>query len=113
MARLSARDRKEIWRVERESDTPTSDLTVSEKDTLALMTDRRVLRKRTVRFKPDSFYPEGRLHNYGWKEYKRLKETADPVKILEHFVKSGYRVVGTPDLSQVDLLFIKAIASIS
>lgn len=97
MAKLSARGRIELgrWQIERE--TPNSDLTTSERITLALMSDGRLLQKRDVVFKPDTFNPEGRKYSWGWKQYKKIKTGLDLNEILNKwdklFLDSGYKKV--------------------
>lgn len=73
MAKLSARGRKEILRLAFEQEVPDDDLVMWRRTTEAYMTDGHILRKRDVRFKPDSFRPEGRAHSYGWKDDGKVK----------------------------------------
>jgi hypothetical protein len=72
MAKLSAHG-TELVRLRK--DLPADDLITSGYSELAVMEDRYILKKRTVRF-----HGESRNHNYGWKIYGRLKKTADPFR---------------------------------
>ena len=85
MAQLSARGRKEVARFEKTVQTPDSDLTVSRKTVVALMTDNTVLENETVTFRAD-----GRPHNYGWKVKAKLKPESSPEKWSEQYANRGW-----------------------
>jgi hypothetical protein len=86
MAKLKSRGRTELARVSREKDTPGGELTIWEKSTVALMSDRNVLEKRDVRFK------EGDRHSHGWKVKGKLKEGLTPQQFADIYVKRGYTI---------------------
>lgn len=109
MAKLSARGRKELVRVAKEASVPlkvshllcdgggcpdcggtgeVKSLISWESVTLALMTDRKVLRKRVVVFREDN-----RRHDYGWTVDGAIKEGVTPDKFKAVFLKAGYTEV--------------------
>lgn len=65
MAKLSARGRTELARVRRDDG--------GRKTTLALMSDRKVLRKLQVHMKATP-YSAAHWHDYGWAVHGTLKE---------------------------------------
>lgn len=76
MAKLSAYGQTTLYRVARES-TMTTEVDANccwKREEVAVMDNRRVLRRLVVRFHPDKYDPKGRRHDYGWKVYGRLKE---------------------------------------
>lgn len=78
MAKLSARGRKEIVRLTRETATPDGELTTWHRSTIAIMDDGSLLRKEDARFRPHEWDPPGgRLHSYGWKKWRHFKGDAD------------------------------------
>ena len=85
MAKLSARGRKELVRVEKEESTPDGELTVWSRTTLALMSDLKVLKKLDVRFKSDD-----RPYSYGWKVYGKAKADLTADRFVEVFAKKGF-----------------------
>lgn len=103
MARLSARGRDELVRLEREHDVLDSELIDWERDTIALMSDGKIMRKRDVRFKASTYSP-AKKHSYGWKVLAKLKAGLDPVESIERFAQSyeakGYVQVEIPTGSQ-------------
>jgi hypothetical protein len=72
MARLKAHG-TELLRIEREVTPDSSSSTIWGRETVAYMSDGKILSKIDVRFKPDRFDPAGRFHSYGWKLWKRVK----------------------------------------
>lgn len=98
MAKLKAYGRTELFKVEKEREVTNSDLITWEKVSYALMSDGKVLERRVVLFKPSSYEPKGRRHDYGWKEHGRLKAEGDPNVYLESLKKKGYTLVGVPNL---------------
>jgi len=92
MAKLSAYNQREVFRATREKSTPEGDLTTWERDTFAVMSNGRILRRLDVRFRPDAYDPKGRLHSYGWKVYGKCKRDVDAVRAL--FVKRGFTIEG-------------------
>ena len=89
MAKLTARKRTELARVERERDVTDSSLITWERRTLALMSDGTVLEKRDVRFKPTS-YSEGERHSYGWKVLGKAKADLTPDRFREVYLAKGF-----------------------
>ena len=66
MAKLTANG-TEIARYAKERETPDGELTIWERREYSFRSNGKLLKKLTVRFKPDQFDSKGRLHNYGWK----------------------------------------------
>src|SRR3954465_6521157 len=96
MAKLSAHG-QEVFRVEKEGDvTDPARSTTWEKTTISLMSDGKILEKVVVRFKPSSYETKPRLHDYGWKKRAMLKPEGDPAKLLEAYLKKGYKLVNGP-----------------
>lgn len=93
MAKLSARGRKEIARVSRESIVSDSVFVTWRRVTRALMSDNTILEKLDVRFAPTQYHPDGELHSYGWKVAGKLKADIDPAKLLEKYIAAGYKHV--------------------
>jgi hypothetical protein len=85
-ARLSARGRREIGRVYKQVDTPDDELTIWSKNTLAFMSDGKILQKRDVIFKPDKYNPKGKRHSWGWKSYGKVKPGVTPEEAFGKFV---------------------------
>lgn len=58
---------------------------ISEKTTeLTIHQNRRILKKETVKFRA-SMYSEARFHNWGWKLYKKIKESTDLTQFIPLF----------------------------
>ena len=110
MAKLKARGRTEIWKVGKENDSPVSDLIVWERTELALMSDGRILKREVVKFKPGP-YDKGvpQKHDYGWKEYRRLKAEGSPSRLLEKLQTEGFSLMGTPNLDAFSTDYAKAL----
>jgi len=90
MAKLTARGRIELVRLEREQRHNDDFLTWS-RDTVTLCSDYTVLRKRDVRFVPDRFHPEGRKHCHGWKRVGKLKQEPDTIqRFIEFYEQRDY-----------------------
>jgi len=89
MAVLKARGRTELLRFEKEAQAH-SDLTDWERVTITIMSDRTILKKRDVRFLPDTYNPTGRRHTWGWKVAGKIKEGADLVRIQEWYEARGF-----------------------
>lgn len=90
MAKLSARGRKEIFRVSKEvnlSETD-SDLISWSRTTIALMSDGVILKKRDVAFRatPNS---AAYKHSYGWSQLAKTKK--DPKEIRAYYTTNGYK----------------------
>ena len=97
MAKLKARGRVEIARFTKEANVPDDELVTWRKTERALLSDRTILEKHTVRFKP-SQYREAYLHNYGWKVRATLKDTATPESwIAAYTAKEGWARTGGGD----------------
>ncbi len=90
MAKLAARGRKEVVRVEREVVMEADKLIDWGRKTYALMSDGTILEKYDVHFKPDQFRPSGEKHSYGWKVFKKVKPEVTAERFVEHFTKQGY-----------------------
>jgi hypothetical protein len=97
MAKLSARGRKEVYRVSRETDlTPDQNSLVCwRKVTYAVMSDHKVLTKTQLKFRSD-----GQRSSGGWTEYASVK--VGTVKALfEKQLKQGWTLEGNVDFSLV------------
>ena len=91
MAKLSARGRTELIRItfpKRETD---SEYTMFEQFHYALMSDRRILRREVVWFKPGPYdHGKPQRHDYGWKQWKRYKPNVDlKEKVVELRAKAS------------------------
>jgi hypothetical protein len=78
MAKLSARNRKEVVRLDRARDVSHDELVLWplvlwRRSTVALMSDGTVLEKKDVRFRPSQFETGPRAHSYGWKVVGKAK----------------------------------------
>jgi len=93
MAKLSARGRTELVRLEREREVPSDEdrLTCWEKISVVLMSDCTILQRLDVRFLPDSLSPEGRFHSYGWKVIAKAREP-DIEKFTANYVNKGFKL---------------------
>jgi hypothetical protein len=89
MAKLSARGRVELVRLVK--DEAEDDLTTRGKQYVALMSDRTILSKLVVWFKPTTYCGE-RRHDYGWKRRSKVKEGVTAEQFTAVYVKAGYRV---------------------
>jgi len=98
MAKLSARGRVEVFRVE--VMLPDTELCVNRVDTYALMSDRVMLRKLTVHFRPDAFKPQGYAHSYGWTVARKLRQGHARVA-FDALVAAGAGVVKMGDFGLV------------
>jgi hypothetical protein len=65
-----------------------------ERLTRCLMSDRTILEKRDVRFRPDRFDVDGRRHSYGWTVRGRAKEGVDAAKFQAIYEKQGFTRAG-------------------
>ena len=92
MAKLKAKGRMELMRFEREQKVETDELVEWRRDSIAIMSDRTILSKYDVRFKPDQFSPKPRIHSYGWKVAGKLKPSANLVNIQEFYEKRGFEL---------------------
>jgi len=94
MAKLSAGGRTEVVRMVRENPNPTySDLITWEKVTVALMSDRKILVKRDVRFKSAGSWDTRNFHSYGWK-VKATIHSLEPATVENWkncYVKQGFK----------------------
>lgn len=90
MAKLNARGRQELARVEKEFN-PSEDVDPTccwERRTYALMSDGKVLRKIDVRWRNDN-----RLHSYGWHIKGNIKAGVDVTQWLTSYENIGFRKV--------------------
>ena len=80
MAKLSAHGR-ELLRIERELEiTDPESSTTWARITRTYHADGKILQKHDVKFKPDSYRPNGERYSYGWKLYAKLKKNVDPAE---------------------------------
>lgn len=91
MAKLSARGRTEVWRVERRVTTDSGGTRVT---TLALMSDGHILRNLK------SLTAAGKVaHNHGWGQYKKLKKVpkgelaAQQQRVKDKLLEHGFEEV--------------------
>lgn len=114
MAKLSARGRSEVFRVEREqTPAPSADPTavIWRKSTIVLMSDGSTLEKDQVKFPPSFPGSKPRLHDWGWKKRGRLGAGKDPKLLLEQFAKKGYLVAAAQGISGFDAAYYRALAA--
>jgi hypothetical protein len=105
MAKLKARGRTELFRVERERTFTPEQVaankaagrseTLWERSVKTLMSDGTVMEKRSAKW-PDEYGPGGvRKYDWEWKITGKLKAGGDPKNLLDQYVAKGYRVVST------------------
>ena len=87
MAKLSARGRVELARVSKTFEV-NDDNVISRRVTYALMSDKHILKKYDVVFKPTMYNPKPEKHSYGWKDFKKTNVSKE--LFLESFLKAGY-----------------------
>lgn len=97
MAKLSARGRRELVRMEKE-DNGDDEFCDWRRKTISFMTDGRILQKYDVRFKATE-YSKARKHSYGWKEYLKLKKDVDLYEAFSNLIKKfeakGWKLVSS------------------
>ena len=86
MAKLSARGRKEVFRLERQLLSESDSAFTENRLTIAVMDDRTILQKHSARWKDT-----GKLHTWGWKKKGKLKSDVSFDAAKEHYIKCGYR----------------------
>lgn len=93
MAKLSARGRTELVRMEKEDSAPKSDIITYERTTYALMSDGNILQKRDVIF-PAGPYDNGkdRKHKYNWTVKGKLKKDVTREQFIAAYSKRGFVV---------------------
>lgn len=95
MAKLSAHG-TERFRLVKSKSSSRSDLTAEERITVSIRSDGSVLTKLDVKFKPDSFNPNGFWHSYGWKKRLSRAEPAarrlNPEKLRDAYLGHGYLI---------------------
>ena len=91
MAKLSARGRTEVWRVEKRVPSQSGGELVT---TLVLMNDRHILRNMKA------ITPQGKVgHNDGWKQYMKLKKLpkaevpAQQTRVKTKLIGDGFKEV--------------------
>jgi hypothetical protein len=97
MAKLSARGRKELFRLFKV--LPDTETTESEKVFRVMMSDRRVLVKHVYRDKPGSpgasIYGGSNYHAGHWTVVGRTKKEVSPEQWLQNRLKEGWiQVIG-------------------
>ena len=97
MARLSARGRTELVRLQKTVEAgATNNLSAAgvtkEQYTVALMSDGRALKKTVTWFAPGPF-DNGKAwrKDYGWKDMGKVKDETTPETFAAHFERRGYR----------------------
>lgn len=92
MAKLNARGRKELLRIEREiNETSPESSTTWQRTTLAVMSDGKVLEKWDVRFKPSTYEQKPGIYSYGWKLKYKAKPGVTPESVRDLFLKRTTR----------------------
>lgn len=92
MAKLHARDRTELLRMEKAKDVNDVENVISwQRLTITFMSDGTMLEKYDVRFLPSTFYPKGKLHSYGWKRKGKYTLTIDETR--ERYKNAGWKEV--------------------
>ncbi len=101
MAKLKARGRTELFRIEREKEFSPEERatrkfdTVWEKLVRALMSDGNLLERRSAKW-PDPHEPGGlRKYDWEWRKVGTLKAGGDPKRLLDTYVAQGWKVVST------------------
>ena len=95
MAKLKARGRVELARMEKEAfPTIAEDSHLEWKRwTRTLMSDNTVLEKYDTQWRPSPTFPKGNKHSYGWKVHGKLKAGLTPEQWIEIYKKNGFREV--------------------
>lgn len=90
MAKLSARGRKEVFRVSKKTEVTDPSRGIHwEKLFKTLMTDGTILEKRQVLFVATEYSSE-RLHDWGWKVVGKLKPTLTADDLLALYTRHGF-----------------------
>lgn len=91
MAKLSARGRTEVWRVEKRVRSDAGGELVT---TLVLMTDGHILKNLKA------ITPQGKVgHNHGWSQYMKLKKLpkeevpAQQLRVKNKYIAGGFKEV--------------------
>jgi hypothetical protein len=93
MAKLHARNRKELLRLEKYTPVLAEDKARIEwqRHTLAFMSDGNMLSKYDVRYLPSSHDVKGKIHSLGWK--RKGKYTRSIEENRERFTLAGWKEV--------------------
>jgi len=120
MAKLSAHGR-ELLRVERERAINDPERSITwERLTRSYHADGKVLQKYDIRFKPDTYHPQGELHSYGWKLFGKIKadrtaqQAVDTIaqSIRDKGAESSWKIVsGGPAVIVSQAQIIRAVES--
>ncbi len=92
MAKLKARGRIELFRVEKEGDVVPKNPgdVIWRKDSRALMSDGNILERSSAKW-PDKYEPSGvRRHDWAWKVRGKLKAGWTPQKLLDLYLGKGF-----------------------
>jgi hypothetical protein len=91
MAKLSARGRREVWRIEKRVRSEAGGELVT---TLVLMTDGNILRNLKA------ITPQGKIgHNHGWGQFGKLKKLpkaevpAQQLRVRDKYIAGGFKEV--------------------
>lgn len=90
MAKLKAKGRMELMRFEKVCEVRSDSAIEWHRESIALMSDRTILSKRDVRFKPDQFSPKPRIHSYGWKVAGKVSPTVELERIQKAYESKGF-----------------------
>lgn len=89
MAKLSANG-WELLRIEQEVNVSDPERnTTWERITRTYHSNGKILQKHDLRWKPDTYHPQGEFYSYGWKLYARLKKEVEPA---EHAAKLAAKI---------------------
>jgi hypothetical protein len=93
MAKLTARGRKELLRLEKFTPVLKEDESRVEwqRHTLTFMSDGNMLSKYDVRYLPSAHDSKGKIHSLGWK--KKGKYTRSIEENRERFTQAGWKEV--------------------
>jgi len=89
MARLK-NNGTEVYRLTRENPVEPGDLIDWDRTTIAIMSNGKLLKKRDVNFKADTYNPNGRKHTWGWKVAGKIKQGVDFEKVRDFYLKQNY-----------------------
>ena len=65
-------------------------LTMWERKTYALMSDRNILQKTDVRFQPDTLNQQGQKHTYSWTVKGKVKVGVSTEEWVAAYIKAGF-----------------------
>lgn len=116
MAKLRARGRTEIFKVERAYDTKPGDLAASagifwKKHSITLASDGNILERSSFKVH-DKYAPSGVRSEPGtWKIRSKIKAGATAESLLEQYARKGYTVIEAHGISSFDRAYYDALTA--